>query len=248
MAKTIFITTTMRCGSTWLCDLTSGLVGTKWNFWKNGGGIKAERFVKFAKENKGVAVIKMHYAHPSLICEAIKDVDDAYVLTILRDIKDVAVSMILYLRYDRAIKTIKNDSNSANITKIREHFNVHNRSLSDREYINGFIQEGHFNQFMHNWRKYGVDYQHPKFWRTMYGGLSARPIKVLQRLGTFIDVNKNIKELTKIVQTSSFKTKTGRDVGKEDTKAFRRKGIPGDHKNWLNPESVAILDGLAKDD
>ncbi len=248
MAKTIFITTTMRCGSTWLCDLTSGLVDKKWVFWKNGGGIKAPRFVKFAKENKGIAVVKMHYTRPSLICEAIEDIEGAYVLTVLRDIKDVAVSMIFYLRYDRAVQGIKNDSNSANITEIRKHFNVRNKALNDKNYVNAFIQEGHFNQFTHNWRKYDASYKHPKYWHTTYGALSTRPVKVLQRLNNFVGMKKNDGQLQKIIQQSSFKSKTGRDTGKGDTKAFRRKGIPGDHKNWLDPESVAILSELATND
>ncbi len=83
----IFVTTQMRAGSTWMCDLLSSLLGTKWIFWEKGGTIKPQKFLQTIRTTGSHKVIKMHWAHPNTICSQIPRRDkNNFVISITRDV------------------------------------------------------------------------------------------------------------------------------------------------------------------
>ena len=93
----VFITTQMRSGSTWLCDILATLFNTHWIFWEKGKYIKPKKFIDQIKNRgKNINIFKMHYTKPQTICGCIEKNDKQnFVISITRDLRDVAVAVDL---------------------------------------------------------------------------------------------------------------------------------------------------------
>lgn len=244
----IFITTQMRTGSTWLCDLISGLFNTKWQFWERGKDIPTEKFRDFIKQNqhnKNMAnVIKCHYTHPKTICDAIpKGCDKNYVISITRDVRDIAVSKILYMRYDTPMRSI---DRLKPLNDMRKKFD--NENVGDRRYINLFINSPDFKHVIRNWKMYNDGFSHPNYMLIDYETLHARRLFVMNNICNFLGIHRNHKALRQIIVSNNFSSKSGRPNGKEVNNSFRRKGIVGDWKNYINKANLQRIQKLLKDD
>lgn len=230
----------MRTGSTWLCDLLSGIIGVGWTFWEKGRDIPQERFKDFMHDSKGTHIIKMHYTPPKTICDCIEHGDKKnFVISITRDVRDTAISKILYMKSDRPMRTLARlkDLNDMRIDFNRKH-------LSDKDYINEFIKTPHFKHIVRNWKTYNDGYTHPNYHLTSYEVLSKRRLFVCKQLSDFLRINKTNQQLKFIIQINNFMAKTGRKQGQEVASAFRRKGIVGDYNNYLTPQSLKIINEL----
>jgi len=242
----IFITTQMRVGSTWVCDLVSEMLGTRWVFWERGRDIPKERFKKEieAEPRKGFHVFKMHFTPPKRICECIKPGDkNNFVISITRDILDTAVSKILYLRRDKPMKVLQR---LKDLEDMRKQFGNH--KLGDKRYINLFIKTPHFKHIVKNWKLYNDGYEHPNYMLFTYELLHRRRLFVMKNISNFIGVKRNNKQLRQVIVRNNFQSTSGRKPGEEDNRAFRRKGIVGDYKNYINKENIDYIMKLVKDD
>ena len=238
----VFVTTQMRTGSTWLCDLLSGIVGMRWSFWERGRDIPQEKFRDFIHDAKGNHIIKMHYAHPKTICDCIEIGDKKnFVISITRDIKDTAVSKILYIKNDSPMRYM---DRLKGLNDMRKDFSQN--KLPDKDYVNQFIKTPHFQHIVRNWKMYNDGYTHPNYHLTNYELLHARRLFVCKTLCTFIGIEKNNLQLKRIIGNNNFKSKTGRDPGKCINTAFRRKGIVGDNVNYLNRVSIGTIKRLVE--
>jgi len=238
----VFVTTQMRTGSTWLCDLLSGIIGVGWTFWERGRDISQERFRDFIHDSKGTHIIKMHYTPPKRICECIEYGDKKnFVISITRDVRDTAISKILYMKSDKPMRTLARlkDLNDMRIDFDKKH-------LSDKDYINTFIKTTHFKHIVRNWKLYNDGYTHPNYHLTSYELLHARRLFVCRTLTNFLNVKRANNKLKQIIGQNNFMSKSGRHQGKGINSAFRRKGIVGDHKNYLNPQSKRIINRLVE--
>jgi hypothetical protein len=237
----IFITTQMRTGSTWLCDLIADMFNKRWQFWARGKDIPKERFQRHIDNPKGMKIFKMHHTPPKRICDCIKEGDTRnYVISITRDIKDVSISKILYMRYDSGVRNLNrlDDINKARLRFDREH-------LKDKDYINGFIQSPHYNHIVKNWKMYNDGFEHPNYLLLTYEDLTARPAYQMQRIYKFLDLEPLFgKVLRKIIVQNNFKQKTGRNKGDGRNSAFRRKGIVGDGDYYLTEDSLERIKRL----
>ena len=238
----VFVTTQMRTGSTWLCDLLSGIVGVRWEFWQKGRDIPQEIFKDFIHDAKGTHIIKMHYTPPSRICECIEtNSKKAFVISITRDVRDIAISKILYMKHDRPMRNL---ARLKSLNDMRIHFDK--KHLSDKDYINEFIRTPHFKHIVRNWKMYNDGYTHTNYYLTNYELLHKRRLFVCKTLANFIGISKNNQMFKKIIVQNNFISKTGRNQGKEINSAFRRKGIIGDYKSYLNQKSIRIINRLVE--
>lgn len=239
----VFITTQMRTGSTWLCDLVSEIFNKRWQFWARGRDIPADRFKKHIKFPNGTQIFKMHYTPPERICECIPEGDkNNFVISITRDVKDVSISKILYMRYDSGVRNL---ARMQEINNTRLDFDSH--ALKDKEYINEFIKTKSYKHIINNWKLYNDGYKHPNYLLITYEGLNARPALTLKKIYEFLGIPiSHAQHLRKLVVKNNFKQKTGRQKGDERNSAFRRKGITGDHKNYLNEESLKRIKELVE--
>ena len=233
----IFVTTQMRTGSTWLCDLLSGIVGVGWTFWSKGRDIPQERFKDFIHDSKGTHIIKMHYTPPSRICECIEHGDKKnFVISITRDVKDIAISKILYMKSDKPMRSLAR-LKDLNDTRIK--FN--RKNLSDKDYINEFIRTPHFKHIVRNYKMYNDGYSHPNYKLIWYKDLLKRRLFECRNLSVFFGLKKDDDLLGKVIRANNFRAKSGRKQGKGINSAFRRKGIVGDHINYLDQRSFKII-------
>ncbi|MHA1408741.1 MAG: sulfotransferase domain-containing protein [Candidatus Odinarchaeia archaeon] len=238
----VFVTTQMRTGSTWLCDLLSDLLKTKWIFWEKGDKIRSKRFREFINRNKSKNnVIKMHWTHPRTICSQIKQNDKKnYVLSITRDLKDVIISMILYIRYDQVVST---SPRLKRFLKIRKSINL--QKATDKEYINYFVLNSSYTKTMvESWLSYNDGFSHANYKLVHYEDLINAPMKTFKDITLFLNLKTNAEKIRSILNKNSFKSKTGRERGERDNKAFRRVAIIGDYKNYLNEDSIKYIEDL----
>lgn len=239
----IFVTTQMRTGSTWLCDLIAEIYSKRWQFWARGRDIQADRFKKHIDKPGGNHIFKMHYTPPERICRNIKEGDKQnFVISITRDIKDVSISKILYMRYDSGVRNL---ARMNEINKARLDFDSH--GLKDKEYVNEFVKTPMYKHIVKNWKMYNDGYKHPNYFLVTYEELTARPAFVMRRIYDFLGVPAPQSQiLRQLVVKHNFKQKTGRKKGNEKNSAFRRKGIVGDGNNYLSEESLERIKNLVE--
>lgn len=162
-------------------------------------------------------------------------------MSITRDVRDIAVSMAMYARYDFVVR---NSPRLKEINDVRKQ--IHHR-LTDKNYVNKFIETNYFkNTIIHYWKIYNNSYTHPNYMLVHYEGLINHPMPSLKHITNFLGMNIPAKRIRNILNKNNFKAKTNRNPGSENNKAFRRKGIAGDWKNYLNKESLEIIDRLLK--
>lgn len=237
----VFVTTQMRTGSTWLCDILANLLSLDWSFIERRRH-SPQNFNKWVNtgDNK---LYKMHYAHPNEICSHIKD-NKSYVISITRDIKDTIISNLFYIRYDKILPNLKR---LTDYKRLRA--KVMNSKLNDRQYINMFIreQEIYIKGMVDVWKSYNDSYQHPKYLLITYEQLYQHPKITLSNIASFLGVKIHITQIKTIMNDNSFYQKTKRKPGTGDNKGFKRRGIIGDWSNWMNKESIDIIDRMVND-
>jgi len=237
----IFITTQMRTGSTWVCDLLAEMFNKRWQFWARGRDIKADRFQRHINAPQGLRIFKMHYTPPERICECIPVGDKRnFVISITRDVKDVSISKILYMRYDSGVRNL---ARMQEVNQARLDFNKY--QLKDKNYINEFIKTNAYKHIVRNWKMYNNGYEHPNYFLINYEELNARPARQVSRIYEFLNVTPpHAQHIREIVVKNNFKQKTGRKKGDQRNSAFRRKGIAGDYKNYLTEESLNRIEEM----
>ncbi len=233
----------MRTGSTWIADLLSTMLNTSWEFWSREREIQSEMFdEEIKKPLKHNIVIKLHYSSPKTICDCIPKGDrNNFVISITRDIRDVAVSKILYMRYDKPMRSL---SRLKDLNDMRKKFG--NKKLPDRRYVNLFIKTPHFNHIVKNWKMYNDGYTHPNYLLITYEELHARRRFAMKKICDFLGIYRNNKGLRQVITKNNFMSSSGRQNGKEIPSAFRRKGIVGDYKNYINKRNLERIDELLK--
>lgn len=224
--------------------MLSDVFNTQWVFWARGVNIKQETFRKqINKKHRNTTIFKMHYTPPKKICECIKKGDkENFVINITRDVKDIAISKILYMKYDKPMRKL---DRLKKLNDMRKDFG--NKKLTDKQYINEFIKTHHFKHIIRNWKLFNNGYTHPNYLQITYEELSKRRLLVMKRICNFLDVFRHPKVLRKTIIKNNFATKAGRKKGDGINSSFRRKGIVGDWRNYLNKESLNIIEKLLKE-
>ncbi|MGZ3374988.1 MAG: sulfotransferase family protein [Phenylobacterium sp.] len=74
-----------------------------------------------------------------------------------------------------------------------------------------------------------------------YRDLHADPVGVCSGLFRFLGVSTDQVQMERIAAATSFEAMSGRRPGEEDASSFLRKGVPGDWRNGLDPQSVELI-------
>lgn len=230
----VLVTTQMRTGSTWLCEILQDLLGKRWKFWSHAANITNfdERV-----EGKDGLLVKMHYADPELICS---QVENTKVVSITRHLPDIIVSKALYGRYDEAVQKL---SRLQEIKDAREELKS---NVSDKKYVNVFCQTKYVKDEWKMWKMYNNGFTHKNYLLVHYEDMIEDTLREVEKICNFLELDVPQKKIRKVVKKRSFKNRTGRKRGKEKNRAFRRKGIVGDHKNYLNKKSMKKIRRLMK--
>lgn len=219
----ILVTTQMRTGSTWLCELLSEMIGKSWKFWSRGGRIPKRKFRKKIAHNKHLFV-KMHHADPETICSQITT-NHTKVISITRNIMDIIVSKAFYKRYDHLMGNKSSNKN-------------------DKKYVNDFCMSNQVVNEIKEWKLYNKNYTHPGYLLLQYEDMIKNTFKEMKKIRNFLGLKIKNHKLKEYIEKQSFQRKTGRKRGNEQRRAFRRKGIVGDYKNYLNKKSKDRINKL----
>jgi len=235
----IFVNTQMRVGSTWITELVCCVFGMDRSFWPHGGKISKRKF-----RNQGNGCVKLHWADPKTICEAIENRTNAYQLCLTRNIYDTIISSIFYMRYDKPLLKLKR---LKGIKNLRISFGLENKNLSDKEFVNKFIQQEtkkKKKRFIDPWLMYNSGYEHPKLLTVYYEEMKESVFKTMQKISDFLQDKRKYSRINKCIEKHSFQKKTGREPGKERTKQFRRNGTIGDYRKYMTKNSINIINNL----
>jgi hypothetical protein len=170
---------------------------------------------------------------------------DAKVIHILRDGRDVAVSMAFH----RSKETDRYMS-----PKMAAQLDEHMRTLNMSESLSGLpddfvahaakIWREEVTQCMTDGReKFGNNYR-----EVTYEDLIALPSVTVEKLFAFIGVLHDPQTVNECLRKASFKKLSGgREQGVQDNKSFFRKGIAGDWKNTFTEKNLKTFDDISGD-
>ncbi len=236
--RNLFVTTMWRTGSTWLCDLVSGLMGTRRGFWPR-ARVTDERFLR-AFRRRGPHVIKMHAVDPRRICSLMGDERNVAV-TVTRDVRDALVSRAFFWRHDPVQTRMRTRRLRRGKGTPVDRFIRDAGAWTDRQYVNGLLPACDLRALLEPDAMF-TGFTHPKHWGTTYERLTADAAGELRGLCGRLRIDRSDRAIRNVVAGQSFARKTGRRRGEGRNRAFRRKGVVGDHRAWLTPESIALID------
>ncbi len=231
--RNLMVTALPKSGSTWIARMLLELPGTfRWfpeRF--NTQTLKDPDFHEFAPQDllrppPGYTVTKVH-AGPSENNRAILERAGRPYVVLVRDLRDIAVSW-------------------AHFVAIRPEnaFYEETKGLDVRGRIDHFIDRilPMFAAWERGWR----EHLHPTLGLLVsYEDLVADPVPVMERVFAHFGVPRTTEELRRIVDAHSFERTTGRARGQGDAKAFNRKGVAGDWRNYLTEQQAARVQAAA---
>lgn len=226
----IFVTSSMRTGSTWLINILKKIHTRPRLFWENGHKIPKKRFKKFIQKNDN-KLLKLHITDPRKILQAIDESngrDTNFVIAITRDIKDILVSKAFFVRYHQF------DKNYEYLWK---------GVKSEKEYINKYVQSKFGRFTIKMWKQYfGID--DPNYLLIWFKDMCKNTKAQIIRIYEFLGLKPKKQEIEFLLKRFSFKEKTGRSPGQEQKSDHNRKGIVGDWKNYLTPKSLKFIESV----
>lgn len=176
----------------------------------------------FTKFNRCLAVFKVH-AHGSRHNFDILAKNNIKFLVTYRDLRDVAVSHIFYVKrttYHPQHKVYKN----LDVKQSLQHFA---RTLLP-EYI----------QWVNSWNRYAGD---PLCYVLKYEDLRSDTYKFMKEVALHFSLFAGDEELKNVIESNSFeKLSGGKKPGENNTGSFFRKGVQGDWKNYFDESLIDL--------
>jgi len=178
----------------------------------------------FAQFENALVVLKLHAHGSSHNFELLQKNDIRYVV-IYRDLRDVAVSHIFYVKrtaYHPEHKIYKN----LNTKEALLHF--------AKTLLPGFVQ------WIDSWHQYELS---PLSYILRYEDLITDPFQKMKEIAEHFGIHTSDKELNEIINKNSFENLSGgRKKGTADRSSFFRNGVSGDWKNYFDDEIMEVFE------
>jgi glycosyltransferase involved in cell wall biosynthesis len=164
---------------------------------------------------------------------------DAKVIHIIRDGRDVAVSMAFHRS-----KETERYITKRMMKELDNHIKIINSGESIKELPNQFIANiaKTWTEEVSICREHGKRYFNENYMEIKYEDLHLSPITVIRELFRLLEVNSGNDVIEHCIKKAEFKVMSGgREKGQLNNKSFFRKGIIGDWKNVLNDKNLACF-------
>lgn len=250
MDRTVLITTTQRCGSTWTTRVTRNSLGLK-STYINGLSFNVgpqrrntqEDIARFLRHIPNNTVCKTH-DFPDSCWETCLDTQQALkIVTVLRNFKDVLVSRYFHDVHHKKLEW--KDPKAKNDLFISFYKQIPNE-LPDKEAINFLIHETDWAKasFKH-WKSFNLNLSHPRFYRLSFEEMVNKPEETFRDYADFLKITRRKMERVRRNLSFSFMSNTESSRSKKEGAAkFYRKGLVGDGDNYISESSNRILQDI----
>jgi hypothetical protein len=207
---------------------------------------------ELAKSDKKIVGDKTPLLSPEFVEEINLIYPEAKVIHIIRDGRDVAVSMMHHL-WNRAIDQGGIQKLNPEEVKRREAYREDPQRVLEAD--EGIFTEERLRQIAENWNHrvgktvetgpalFGINYT-----QVRYEDLLNQPHEEVKQLAEFLGADTSKEAIEQAVSMASFEKATkGRERGQEDPTSFFRKGVAGDWKNYFTERDKEIYKEAAGD-
>jgi hypothetical protein len=178
----------------------------------------------FTRFKNALVVLKLH-AHGSLHNFELLQKNNIRYVVIYRDLRDVAVSHIFYVK-----RTAYHPEH-----KIYKNLNIKEALLHFAETL-----RPEFVQWIDSWHQYELS---PLSYVLRYEDLITEPFQKMKEVAEHYGMHTSDKELNEIINKNSFENLSGgRKKGNVDTSSFFRSGISGNWKKYFDDELMEAFD------
>lgn len=259
MPRKILVSTTQRCGSSWVAIICRGLFdwhqasayvpGIEFGLldvtrFDDQDEVKVEGFSKLAQEAaRGSPVLKTHDLPVRFVTGFLERNPDFAVVNVHRDFRDVLISRIMYNRHHLPSKG----------RKIESKFIESHLDLGDRELVQRFLQSPEFLAWFTNWKIFAEPCSHPRYLALSYERMLSEEglleavlrLRDLALLDETEFTREDATELARSVTFDSFLLNGQKQRATREIKSdFCRKGVAGDFINYLTPMQAKRIEIL----
>jgi hypothetical protein len=260
--KSVLVSTTQRCGSTWLAQICQLITGqSRPALYVEGLSCGLKRFHEFGendetamecfitkvtlaqKRNTACRVFKTHDLPPYFAEHFLTEKKNFLIVNVQRDFRDVLVSRLMYNRHH--LPKHHNRCESAFVKKHME--------LDDRSLVEAFLGSSEMLQWLTDWKLFSQPCEHRRYLKFRYesmldeqGHLEAvrHLIESMTTQGELTSFGE--ERIKKIVKRSCFNNtplnRAKQRVEKEEVKdAFCRVGRSGNHLDYMTARQASML-------
>ncbi len=258
--KCVIISTTQRCGSTWISSICGKIF--------QGGGVvhyvpglphglldytrhgtddesKVEAFSDDVRTmlTQGKRVIKTHDLPPRFASQFLDQNPNFILINVIRDFRDVMISRLMYNRYH--LPSIGRQIECAFVADMAH--------LNDVQMVQGFYGTPEMLDWLAHWRLFNEPLAHERYLVLQYEHLLHPPtlLRHVEDIGHRLlgpqFTAERAAEIAKNAQFNEIDINLKKDRPNDEVKtAFCRKGVAGDHKRFLTKHQSAILQILTQ--
>ena len=207
---------------------------------------------ELAKTDKKIVGDKSPFMSPEFVEEINLIYPEAKIIHIVRDGRDVAVSMMHHM-WNRSIDQGGVQQLDPEEVKRREAYREDPQKVLETD--EGIFTDNRIRQIAESWNLrvgksvergpalFGANYT-----QVRYEDLLEHPHQEVKQLAEFLGTDTSEEAIEQAVHSASFETKTqGRERGQEDPTSFFRKGIAGDWKNYFTERNKEVYKEEAGD-
>ena len=238
------VTTTQRCGSTWLTGMLEQMTGTAARYVDGlvcgfrlrapSAETAARDFGKLLREESGTRVFKTHDVPGwefDAVCAAVPGLR---VLTVSRDFKDVAVSRYFYYRY-----YWPGDPSLGPLPERLAEFFAGCAGMSDAESLGRLAGHGVLREWAQEWAAFEGGFATERALRVRYAGL----LDGSERAALEAFTGRGLPQVESFAEARNAEAAA---TGREGSRLFHRRGQCGAWREWLTAAQGAEMDALAE--
>lgn len=241
--KKVICSTFTRVGSTRLClavqkllDLRYETLAMNHQIGQPLSGVECQTLL----DKEGGYIYKTHNFTPRDVLPLIAKDRSIKVVTIWRNFYDTLTSLIFYVTRCRVKQKLSNESSI-------ESFLSEFGELPDKAMLNLLIEARSkwVEKKALEWLRFRHTIVSPNYFTVRYEEFASDPHKVLLALAKFFDVTllqDELNDINKAISLVAMRQKHNSVEGQNDS--FVRAGVEGDHRNWMDEQSIARIRGI----